>query len=337
MDKEKKKKMKTQNPSLDALIIQALLEQSDETHLLSMTDLRAFCDYSNHPADRRTVYKAISGLKEANVPIFFVRKNGKQGYYIKHAFTNAEALFLMNACEESSSLSISETEKLLHKIQALMPEKKISQLPQLAKNPTKTEQSTLLKDMERLLPAIAHNYYVEFRYFDLTVTKKKKYRRENQKYRLVPYALVSADGRYYVVFYSEKHQSFANYRLDKMDAITITDEPSEGIPFSLQDHMRTSFRMYHGNPQTVTATFDNSMASLVFDQFGDDIVISQVDEQSFTASIRTAVTPTLVSWFLQFYDKVIIKKPVSLIQEYQKIAQQIMQTYPIEKKAPHGK
>ena len=116
-----------------------------------------------------------------------------------------------------------------------------------------------------------------------------------------------------------------------MDQITVTNEQSEGIPFSLQDHLRSSFQMYHGAPQTVTAVFDNSLSSIVFDQFGDNIVISSVDEKTFTASIRTAVTPPLVSWFLQFYDKVVIKKPKTLIEEYQRIAKALQNTYPEDK------
>ncbi len=319
--------MKTAVPSLDALVYQALSKYSDSEHLLSMTDLRACCDLAGHPADRRTIYKSIDMLKEAGVEIVFIRKEGRQGYYLKHIFTNAEALFLMNACEESSALSAPETNELIKKIRQLLPEQRISQIPPLSSNPAKTEHHKILEDAEKLLPAIAKNKYVEFLYFDITVTKKKKYRKENAKYRLVPYALISENGRYYVVFYSDKHHAFANYRLDKMDQITVTNEQSEGIPFSLQDHLRSSFQMYHGAPQTVTAVFDNSLSSIVFDQFGEDIVISKVDEKTFTASIRTAVTPTLVSWFLQFYDKVVIKKPQSLIDEYKKIAEALLQTY----------
>jgi|LAHS01.1.fsa_nt_gb predicted DNA-binding transcriptional regulator YafY len=331
MKKESKKVMKTNVPSLDALVYQALTKHSDPSHLLSMTDLRSFCDLAGHPADRRTIYKSIDMLKEAGVEIIFVRKNGKQGYYLKHLFTNAEALFLMNACKESSALSSQETDELVDKIRQTLPEQKISQIPPLSSNPSKTQNHRILEDAEKLFPAIAHNYYVEFLYFDITVTKKKKYRKDSTPYRLVPYAVISENGRYYVVFYSDKHQNFGNYRLDKMDQITVTNEHGEGVPFSLDDHLRNSFQMYHSSPQTVTAVFDNSLSSIVFDQFGDNIVISSVDEKTFTASIRTAVTPPLVSWFLQFYDKVVIKKPKTLIEEYQRIAKALQNTYPEDK------
>jgi predicted DNA-binding transcriptional regulator YafY len=320
--------MKKNIPSLDALVYQALTKQSDADHLLSMTDLRAYCDLAGHPADRRTIYKSIAMLKEAGAAIAFVRKNGRQGYYMNHLLSNAEALFLMNACWESSALSPQETDVLVNKIVSLLPEKKLRQIPPLPSNPAKNASHPILKDAEKLLPAIANNQYVEFLYYDITVTKKKKYRRNSTPYRLVPYALISENGRYYVVFYSEKHQSFSNYRLDKMDKILVTDEHSEGVPFSLSDHLRSSFQMYHSSPQTVTAEFDNHLSSIVFDQFGSDIVISAVNDKTFTASIRTSITPPLIGWFLQFYDKVVIKKPKSLIEEYQKIAQAIDKTYP---------
>lgn len=317
-------------PSLDAVVYQVLTKHSDPSHLVSMVDLRTYCEEAGHPADRRTIYKSIAMLKEAGADIVFVRKSGRQGYYLKHLFTNAEALFLMNACAESSTLSTPETKQLIKKIHQLLPEETVSQMPPLSMNPVKSENHQILDDVQKLFPAIANNLYVEFLYYDITVTKKKKYRKENQKYHLVPYAIVSENGRYYVVFYSDTHHSFGNYRLDKMDAITVTDEHSEGVLFSLQDHLRNSFQMYHGSPQTVTAVFDNSLSSIVFDQFGEDIVISKVEDKTFTASIRTTVTPTLVSWFLQFYDKIVIKKPKSLIEEYQKMADVLIQTYPKE-------
>lgn len=319
--------MKTSGSSLDALVYQILTKYSDQDHLLSMTDLRSYCDLAGHPADRRTLYRTIDQMKKTGISIVFMRRGGRQGYYLQHLFTNAEALFLMNACEESSALSTAETNALIEKIQQLLPENKISRMPPLTPNPVKAEHRQTLEDIEKLFPAIAENLYVEFNYFDITVAKQKKYRKENQTYRLVPYAVISEMGRYYIVFYSDKHHSFANYRLDKMDHITVTKEHSEGIPFSLHDHLRSSFQMYHGTPQTVTAVFDNSLSSIVFDQFGEDIVISKVDETTFTASIRTAVTPTLVSWFLQFYDRIVIKKPKSLIEEYQRIANALLTTY----------
>jgi len=58
-----------------------------------------------------------------------------------------------------------------------------------------------------------------------------------------------------------------------------------------------------------------------------DIIISHQDKDHFTASIRTAVTPTLTAWLLQFGDKVHVLKPQSLIDQMIDIADGIQKTY----------
>lgn len=314
-------------PSLDFLIYQTLIKHSDETHLLSMSDLRSICDLQGHPCDRRTVYKAIDALKALGIQIHFVRKNGKQGYYIEHLFTNAEAMFLMNAVATSPILSKEETMKIIAKINTLLAKEEINQIPSLYINENKTIDSHILNDAQVLFPAIAHKYYVDFKYFDITVSKKKKYRKQDNFYHLVPYAIVFSNSKYYVVFYSSKHQNFANFRLDKMDKIVVTNEISQEVHFSLQDHMRNSFEMFHGQGQTITAIFKHSLAQNVFDQFGQNIIISKVEEDTFTASIRTTITPPLVSWLIQYMDAITVLQPQELINQLQKIGHTLVLNY----------
>ena len=92
-------------------------------------------------------------------------------------------------------------------------------------------------------------------------------------------------------------------------------------------HIRSSFNMYHGEPETVTVKFDLSLANVVFDEFNRNIIISEVGEKRFTASLRSAVTPTLISWLLQFYDRMEVVKPDSLKEKLLEIADALTGTY----------
>ena len=107
----------------------------------------------------------------------------------------------------------------------------------------------------------------------------------------------------------------------------MLDEQADPVFFSLNDHVRASFNMYHGEPETVTVDFDLNLANVVFDEFGKNIIISKVSADRFTANIRTAVTPTLISWLLQFYDRMEVKKPQSLIDRLNQIADTIHSVY----------
>lgn len=312
---------------LPTLIRKILLEQSDETHLLSMPEIRAELENSGITADRRSVYKAISVLNENGEDIRYRTLDGKQGYWIRHPFTKAEALFLIDSIQSSFSLSAETSRAFSDRILSMLSTEQQKELPPTALAVSKTDSSNVLSLMETLLEAAAGRHPVEFHYYDLSVTRKKQYRRQNKTYRMVPYAIVSRGNRWYCVFYSENHGSFANYRIDKMELSKVLDEQCDPVRFSLADHIRSSFNMYHGEPQTVTVDFDLSLASIVFDEFGKDIIISNVSDSRFTASIRTAITPTLTSWLLQFYDRMEVRRPDELRDQMKKIAESLYQTY----------
>lgn len=312
---------------LPLMLREILLKYSDEEHVLGMPEIRAYLLDLGIEADRRTVYKAIRVLNDHGHEIAYTSRNGKQGYMIRHPFTQAEAFFLCDAVQTSSALSANTAEAFTAKIAGMLSEQERKALPPAAAVTSRTDSDQMLKTIQILLKAIAGMNPVEFRYYDLSVTKKKQYRRNNKTYHLVPYALVSNAGRYYCVFYSEEHQSFANYRIDKMDMIHVLETKADPVYFSLKDHIRSSFNMYHGEPETITVDFDLNLANVVFDEFGRDIIISKVGEQRFTASIRTAVTPTLVSWLLQFYDRMEVKRPESLKDQLLNIAEHLRETY----------
>ena len=312
---------------LPVLIRDYLLKYSDSDHAVSTPELKAYLSDFGFDADRRSIYKAISTLKEHGCPVNYVNRKSVQGYWIEHTFTAEEAFFLSDAIQSSASLSQKSADEFSAKVKGTLSEYELRSLPEISPAASRSDNDQILNVIAVLLKAIHNRNPVEFRYYDLSVTRKKQYRRSNKIYHLIPYALVSNANRYYCVFYSKEHESFANYRIDKMDMIHVLEEQEDPVFFSLKDHIRSSFNMYHGEPDTVTVSFDLSLANVVFDEFGRDIIISKVDETSFTASIRTSVTPTLISWLLQFYDRMEVKKPESLKERLYTIGENLIQTY----------
>lgn len=316
---------------LPLMVREILLAHSDAEHMVEMREIRQYLSEMGYEADRRSIYKAINALNEYGDEIVYEAKNGKQGYRIRHPFTLAESFFLIDAVNVSNALSADTSMDFSGKIRSMLSEHERKSLPENMLSAAKTENDQILKTIGILLKAIPQRNPVEFRYYDLSVTRKKQYRKANKKYHLIPYALLSDSGRYYCVFYSPVHQSFANYRIDKMDMIhVIEEEQADPVYFSLKDHIRSSFNMYHGEAETITVRFDLSLANIVFDEFGKDIIISAVDEKHFIASIRSAITPTLISWLLQFYDRMEVMRPESLRQRMNDIGESLIRTYQIQ-------
>ncbi len=317
--------------ALPPLVWRLLQQHTDRENRMSMPEILALLEEEGVQTDRRSVYKAIRILNENGADIIFDRSGGSQGYYLNHRFTPAESLFLITAVRNSFSLAPEEAEQFCSRITDMMSSHEKELLAGSLPEAVHTDNEHVMEYIQMLLEAVRDCVYVSFRYYDMTVTRQKKYRRSSEKYHLVPYAVVSSENRWYCVFWSPVHRGFANYRIDKMDRVTVTSEKADPVPFSLSDHMRSAFRMYHGEARTVIAEFDLALTSQVFDQFGSDIIISKVTEKTFTAAIRTAITPPLVSWLLQYPSSLRVLEPPELISRMKEIADILQKTYQEEK------
>lgn len=307
-------------------LLQLLKEHTDEEHILSMPQIIALLDEAEIAADRRSVYRSLDTLQRCGYDIRFVR-TPIQGYYLKHDLSVADAVITVNAIRDSISLDEETSGRLSRLILDRLSACQRDKVYLTPKRDSGAPGCELTHSLSVLLDAIHHQNPVTFRYFDYTVTKQKRYRRNRQKYEAVPYAVVTDSGRYYCVMYSQTHKSFASYRIDKMESVTALSESADHVPFDVYSYMQASFRMYRGEPQTVVCRFDLSLSSIVFDQFGYDIMITAVDDASFTAAIRTSVSPTLISWLLQFSGKATVLRPQSLIEELLNISEELRKTY----------
>ena len=69
------------------------------------------------------------------------------------------------------------------------------------------------------------------------------------------------------------------------------------------------------------------MSNAVMDQFGTNYILKEAGEDYFTISIRTAITPTLISWIMQYGDKVKVLGPNELIDKLVSTAKGVIKQY----------
>lgn len=309
------------------LLLQFLREESDAGSPISLAQMQSYLSDHGISAERRPVYRTLHAMEKAGYPLVRIHKNNAYTYYLDHRFSLGEAFVLVDAISSSASLTSEDKKTFYEKLKDLLSFRERGMLPMVNHVKDRTENSQVLTTIGLLINAIASCHLVSFRYYDLTAGKHKKMRRNGEAYTMMPVWVYANDGRYYAVFWSDKYQDFSSYRIDKMENAIMLDQIHDPVRFDPQEWMRKTFHAYTGDADTVTAVFDNSMAQQLFDQFGMDIIISHQDKDHFTASIRTAVTPTLTAWLLQFGDKVHVLKPQSLIDQMIDIADDIQKTY----------
>lgn len=304
-------------------------EQSDESHPISISDIIAELETQGMVVKRRLIYRCMDVLKEIGLNIHHTRTGKGHAYYLEHSLSNSEALVLIEHISSSPAFSKNESHYLIEKIKSTLSIHQRNLLPDCYISSSKTDNNDFLKNIEILLPAISSCLFVEFQYYDLTFGKKRKYRKNKRIYHLTPYAIVSNNAKYYCVFYDHNHQSFTNYRLDKMDQVHITEEKDHPVPFSIDDYMRTNMNMYHGNASTITLQIDSSIENKVFEEFGEKnlILLKGSDENKKIISIKTTITPTLKSWLVLYYKQIKVIGPQSLIDELVTIANYFKEIY----------
>ncbi len=320
--------MKKEDRDLVTLyVLQYLNTETDENHHASLVMIQDYLEGMGISVERRVLYRIFNALEDAEYPLVRSRNNKQFTYYLEHDFSSGEAFVLLDAVSSNLSLSSQTKRQLKYKLEKQLSLSEQNVLPQQKIEKQKMNNEEVIETISVLLQAIKKNFLVSFMYFDYDMKFNRKYRHNNEPYTLLPLHILSDNGRYYVICWSFNHQTALNFRIDKIENIQMTEQSNETVRLDLDAYLKNTFHAYTGEPDTVTAIFPNSMASQVMDQFSNQMILRSQDTESFTVSIRTAITPTLIAWFMQFQDQVTILQPRSMIDEMKRIANHILETY----------
>ncbi len=149
---------------------------------------------------------------------------------------------------------------------------------------------------------------------------EKAYRREHHHYAVEPIALVFNEDSYYLMVYSAKHESTANYRVDRMDHVEIVDEDisekARELRGGLGDYTEQVFKMYGGQPADVVLEFDATLVGVVCDKFGEDTKMIRSSDDKCVATVRVQISPVFWGWLFQFAGQMKILSPDYIIEGY---------------------
>ena len=185
--------------------------------------------------------------------------------------------------------------------------------------------------VDRIQEAIALKRRISFVYFKYDAAKRKALQHNGERYIETPVQLVYAEGYYYLVVFNEKHDDFANYRVDRMDRIEVLDEPAlknERIAtFDARELESRAFGMYSGEPVAATLLVDEEVMGAVIDRFGKDVESVPTGEKQARVYATVMKSPVLFGWLAQFGGRVRIEKPTALAQEYRAYLEDIVAAY----------
>lgn len=314
---------KSANQKLKLLyLMRYLLQKSDEAHPVTvqqMTDELARYDIN---AERKTLYDDLEALRTFGLDIL-VSRGKTTGYYIgSRDFEIPELKLLVDSVQSSKFITEKKTLSLIKKIESLAStyDAQLLQRQVYVHNRVKSMNESVYYNVDEISTAITQDKAIRFRYYDLTVAKERRFRKDGAWYEISPISLMWDDENYYMLGYDSAAERLKHYRVDKMTEIAALDSPRSGKDefrnIDMSQYSKKVFGMFTGEVQTVRLCFENRLVGAVIDRFGSDVMIMAFDDERFTVSVNVAVSPQFFAWVFGFGTAAEILSPESVRESY---------------------
>ena len=309
----------TPNQKLKQLyLMKILLEQTDEEHPMTVKDLITQLSLYGITAERKSLYTDIERMTDFGINVE-THKTTTVGYFVgDRQFELAELKLMVDAVQSSHFIPTKKSAELIKKIAALGSVHQAKQLNRFVfvDNQPKTINDSVFSSVDAIHSAINEQKKISFKYFDYNAKKRRVYRKNGALYINTPIALCWKDDNYYLIAYSAEHGEIRHYRVDRMDKVSVLDEPHDDIGreyFDVAEYTKKIFGMYGGELVHATLSFAPSLLNVVFDRFGRDIRITEEADGWATFNADVSESPVFLGWMLQFGSQAKIKAPDSLI------------------------
>ena len=315
-------------------LLRILYEKTDEAHHLTMEEILESLAAYGIDAERKSIYSDMEMLSLAGFDIIKEKHDRNVYYYIgSRQFELAELKLLVDSVQSSRFITTKKSNELIKKIESLASHYEASDLQRqvYVADRVKTENESILYNVDYIHKAIAEGRKISFQYFNWDADKKKVLRRDGAVYKMSPWALLWNNENYYLISYDSDEEKIRHFRVDKMLNITIDEEPREGKSifknFNMGNYSRSVFGMFGGTVESVKLLCDNDMAGVIVDRFGREIPMIRTDDDHFTANVNVAVSGQFFGWVMALGGSVRIISPDHVIEKMREALKKVSSQY----------
>lgn len=301
-------------------IWEILCKDSDEEHRLDTVTIIEKLNKAGICCDRKTLYNDIAELNEHGYKVYQKRSSRNQYYVEQYGFSVPELRILIDAVQAANFITEKKTDEFVIKIANLGGSYRSDALKNGVYFDTqKYNNESIYNNILKLDEAINSDCKVSFKYFDYDECGNRVFRKESKRYIVNPLALIFNNECYYLVCFSDKYKNLSNYRIDRIDDVSVENEKIViadcARDFDLAEYRRKAFSMYTGEETEVEIEFDKSLIDIMLDKFGATIKMQNtVDRCKLTA--RVQISPAFFGWCFGFGNKLKIISPQKVIKEY---------------------
>jgi len=284
-----------------------LLRHSDEEHPLTVSQIIAYLAAQDISAERKSIYSDIEALRTFGLDIVQTEFGRHSGYYVaSRAFELPELKLLVDSVQSSKFITHKKTDALIRKIEGLasVHQARLLNRQVFVANRIKTMNESIYYNVDEIHSAISQNRKIRFRYFEYTVAKERRFRRDGAFYVVSPFAMTWDDENYYLVAYDSDAGMIKHYRVDKMERISLLKEERDGLAvyeaLDMAIYAKKTFGMFTGREEQVSLRFENRLVGAVLDRLGKELFLVPDGPEHFTVRTDVVVSPQFFAWLLGF-------------------------------------
>lgn len=314
-------------------LIKIFKELTDEENSLSLKEITNILENEyDIKAERKSLYDDIETLKSLDFDICTTRDKTTRYFLASREFEVPELELLIDAVQASRFISYDKSIILIKKLQMLASKKQAQKLYRgvYISDKFKSKNQTTYYAIDAIHESISKGLKLTFHYFSYNEKKEKVYHHDKKLYCVSPIALIWDDDKYYLVAFDSDSKQIRHYRVEKIDSATCTDMPADH-----QDEVKNSdldlyasshFSMYSGKKEKITLECDNSLAEVILDRFGEDVIFHRKDK-TFTVNLDVVVSPIFISWLFSFGTRMKVVHPQYVIDKVKETAKNILANY----------
>lgn len=317
-------------------VLEILRKYSDENHPLTATYIIEKLEGFGISAERKSVYADIELLCDFGFDI--IKSTSPKGWFLaSRELEAAEVYMLSDAVRSAKFISAKKTRELVDKLYSELSvfEAKRNKDAVYFSLFGKCDNESIYYNIDKINEAIKEGKQIKLVYTVRAIDDNRNIIKKSKEMTINPYALAWEDDCYYLLGNHIKYDNLIHLRLDRMSKVEVLKDKARHFSevsdykenFDVADYVNKLFGMHTGEQTAVELKCDKSIAEPVLDRFGEDIFIKSETEKDFSFSVKAVVSDALVTWIINYSDKIEVVKPENLKEMIKERALSVLKIY----------
>ena len=324
-------------------VLKLFMENTDDMHAITANEIIEKLKLYGIEAERKSIYNDIASLNEFGFEIENINVGNKSGYHIlSRPFELPELKLLIDTVQASKFISEKKTNELIKKLEGFASRYEAGQLQRqvYVHGRVKASNEQTYYNVDKIHVAINGNKQISFKYYEWTLDRELKERKNGELYVISPWALTWNNDNYYLIGYEGITERIKHYRVDKMKNISVLEQIREGRSefedFDIASFTKETFSMFGGENQTVKLRCANNMIGVIIDRFGQDIIAIKNGANYFTVNVDVTVSSQFFAWVFGLQGAVKIVAPEIVVNQMKEAVNNIAVQYSEEQQFENG-